>query len=648
MFRKYSIVLALLLAACGDANEAGLDSGELALFDKAALEQLIHDGQIGRAVDIIRAKEQANIAKTEDYLVLADIYLADLNGVAAQVAVEKARSSGALASQTALPMGSAYMLQRKLQDAKDELRNVKISGPDGFEAVLLQADIAVQEGDIALARKFYGICENMQPQNYRVDLGLALLELGEGDLDAAEAAAITAQSKDATAPMPGYILGSIARMRGEPEKAITLLQGALDLRPRHIHALLELTAAYLDIGDVMKAEAVLDNAVTLAGSYPLTQFYIAFIQAEKGELLDAQEILLRSGEVFSLYPAASRLYGLVTFRLGKYSIAAKFLQQYLSKNPADREVRLALAESLIRSGFPDRSLEVLDPLMADKDIAVDAQAAAGAANIALGNSEAASENYRKAIELASQSDEANAANTSQIKGSLIAAQAIAQYEAGNIGPAIETMSSLESMGLISVEQLTSIANMQLESAQYEDALATAGKLLEMDGENAVAHNIRGAVYYRMNKAGQAIDSLNVALKLKPDYQSAMKNRAYAYSAMGDYRSAKADLKALAAKVENDGQLYAKLGHTHLMLSEFSEAKTALQAAPKLLPQSAVVAANYGYALAQLGAFDEAIAATEVAVGLATFDDNFQKELKSTVAEFKEARDAKEKAAKQEQ
>ncbi|WP_262692017.1 tetratricopeptide repeat protein [Kordiimonas aestuarii] len=642
MFRKFILIAAFMLAACGESNDLGLDSNELAAYDRAALTQLADEGEAAKAIEIIRAKEQLNLTKTDDYLVLADIYLKQLNGVAAQVAIEKARDSGALSSQTALTMGSAYMLQRRLHDAKEELRNVKLSGQDGFEALLVQADIAVQEGDVELGRKYYGIAAGMQPENYRVDLGLALLELSDKNLEASEAAASSAREKDNSKAMPDYILGAIARMRGNSEKAITLLERALEKQPTHIHALLELTAAYLDVGKLEQSEQALDKAVALAANYPVTQFYVAFIQAEKGQLEQAQEVLLRSGDLFSLYPAANRLYGLVTYRMQKYAVASKFLQQFLNRNPDDREVRLALAESLTKAGFPERSLDVLKPLLPDQVSDTDAQAAAGAANVALGNGKAASESFRKAIEFTSQEGD----NARQVQASLMTAQAIAEYKAGNLDLAIELMNGLDDMGLMSVERLSSIANMQIEGERYVDALATANKLMQYEDGEAVAHNVKGAIYYRMGKMEDAVNALSKAIALKPDYQSALKNRGYAYSALGNYKAAKADLKVLVTKVDADGQLYAKLGHTHLMLSEFSEAKTALQTARKLLPTSAVVAANYGYALAQLGMFDEAIAETQAAHALASFDKKLKDELRETIAEFKIAKIRKEKMQQQ--
>ncbi len=643
MVRKYGLLVALLLAACGDSNELGLDSNELAAYDKAALEKLVEGGETDKAIKVIRAKEQLNIASTDDFLVLADIYLTQFNGVAAQVAIEKARNSGAIRSQTALSMGSAYMLQRRLEDAKAELRNVRLSGNSGFEALMLQADLAVQENDVALARRYYAAAGDMEPQNHRVDLGMALLELGQRNFDAAEVAAKSAHDKDKSNAMPEYILGSIARERGESARAIELLNSSLELQSTNIHALLELIAAYLDVANLEKAEATLDRAIAIAPNYSITQFYAAFILAEKGNLQEAHETLLRTGDLLVAYPAATRLYGMVSFRSGKYSIASKYLQIFLDAHPEDREVRLSLAESLVRTGFPGPSLEVLAPLTAADTADADAQATAGAANVALGRGKEAAENYRKAVEMASQSGASeNDETNQQIKGSLIAAQAIAEYRAGNIEKAIELMSGLEDLGLLSSEHLTSIANMQLENAEYVDALATANKLLEKGGSDALAHNIKGAAYYRMNQMEDAVTSLSKAIVLKADYQSALKNRAYAYSALGNYKAAKADLKELVSKVANDGQLYAKLGHTHLMLSEFSEARIALRQARQLLPNSAVVAANYGYALAQLGSYNEAITATEAALNLASFDKAFQDEMRNTIIEYKAAQEQKEK------
>lgn len=640
MIRKSALLLALALAACGDSNEAGLSSSELASYDRGALEKLAADGQAEKAIQVIRAKEQLQMATTEDLLVLAEIYIDQMNGVAAQVAVEKARKSGAIDSQTALQMAAAYLLQGRFEEAKAELRNVKISGHNGFEALMLQADIAVQEGDAALARKYYGFAADTESNNARVDLGLALLELGEGNLDAAKGAAGNALSKNSGSGMAHYVLGAIARMQNEPELAIDHLHKALEAEPYNIHALIELTAGYIDVRKLDDAERVLDTAVAIAPQYTLTQFYTAFLMAQKGQLREAQEVLLRTGELVNVYPAATRLFGLLSFELENYSGASKYLQMALAHNPEDRQVRMALAESYVRSGLAAKSLEVLEPLTKEELQDVEAQAAAGAANVALGRGGAAAEMYRKAITFAAAGQGTEAALDKNIEGGLIAAQAIAEYSAGNVDKAIELMSSLEGLGLISVDHLTSIANMQMERGMLDGTLATADKLISMDDGKAVGYNIKSAVYYRTGKMAEAVAEATKAIELVPGYQSALKNRAYANSALGNYPAAKADLKTLANQVSTDGQLLAKLGHTHLMLNEFSEARVALQQARNLLPTSAVVAANYAYALGQLQDYDEAITQAEAALALAT-DETMKTELKETVTEYKNAKLKKE-------
>lgn len=638
MIRKLGLSVALLLAACGDSNDLGLDSKELAAYDRAALETLASGGEGEKAIQIIRAKEQLNIATSEDFLALAQIYVTQLNGVAAQVAVEKARSHGALDAQTALQMGSAYMLQGRLKEAKEELRNIKLSGRDGFEALMLQADIAVQEGDIPLARKFYSFAAETDRATARVDMGLALLEFGEDNLEAAKAAAAMALSKDADNAMAYYVLGAIARLDGQPDQALDLLHTAIGKQPQNIHALLELTAAYLDVGKPEEAERVLDAAMAIAPRYALTQFYVAFLHAQKGELREAQDILLRTGELVTAYPAATRLFGLVSYQLENYSAAAKYLQIFLDRNPSDRQVRLALAESYVKAGSAEKSLVVLEPLTHDDAQDAEAQAAAGAANAAMGNNRIAAENFRKAVTFAAGDEEAaeGAEVDRNIRGGLIASQAFAEYAAGNLDTAIELLSGLEDLGLLSVEYMTSIANMQLQAQLYEDALATAEKLIAREGGEAIGYNIKGAVYYRTGRAAEAVEATTKALERVPAYQSALKNRAYAYSALGNHAAAKTDLKELVSKVATDGQLFAKLGHSHLMLGEFSDARIALAQARRLLPGSAVVAANYGYALAQLEVYDEALVQTQAALALAT-DETMKSQLQQAVASLKDAK-----------
>ena len=68
----------------------------------STLEQMLERGDVDTVEAVIKARNKKRIASVSDYLMLADIYNENLNGVAAEVAVEKARFAGAIQSFTAV------------------------------------------------------------------------------------------------------------------------------------------------------------------------------------------------------------------------------------------------------------------------------------------------------------------------------------------------------------------------------------------------------------------------------------------------------------------------------------------------------------------------------------------------------------------
>ena len=77
---------------------------------------------------------------------------------------------------------------------------------------------------------------------------------------------------------------------------------------------------------------------------------------------------------------------------------------------------------------------------------------------------------------------------------------------------------------------------------------------------------------------KAIEYLNNAIRLQPDYADAYYSRGFAYNDLGQYQSAIKDYnKAIRLKpndaiaYSNRGKAYAKLGHKQLAIKDFNEA-----------------------------------------------------------------------------
>jgi tetratricopeptide (TPR) repeat protein len=94
---------------------------------------------------------------------------------------------------------------------------------------------------------------------------------------------------------------------------------------------------------------------------------------------------------------------------------------------------------------------------------------------------------------------------------------------------------------------------------------------------------------------KAIEYLNIAIRLKPDYADAYCSRGFAYNDLGQYQSAIKDFnKAIRLQPDdaivycNRGKAYAKLGHNQLAIKDFNEAI-------RLQPDYVIAYNNRGFA-----------------------------------------------------
>jgi tetratricopeptide (TPR) repeat protein len=81
-----------------------------------------------------------------------------------------------------------------------------------------------------------------------------------------------------------------------------------------------------------------------------------------------------------------------------------------------------------------------------------------------------------------------------------------------------------------------------------EALRTLNRAVELDPRRATYYNARGYVYLRLQSYANAILEFSEAIRLRPDYANALRNRASARRHAGDANRAAAD-EQKAAELE---------------------------------------------------------------------------------------------------
>ncbi len=617
-FRSAVILCFLFISACDTSNQntdAEATAEKLRAYSLAALEVLFDEGQWEEATTAIEGRGKLGLASIGEYRLLADVHLSRGNPVSAEAALDEARSMGATPRFLALQTAKIHMLSRRFESALSTLRLVPLEGEEGFESLMLLAQIAVAQDDVARARQYYDLANEVSNGDSRVDAALSFFELVLGNVEEAQRQALQALEKSAGGedPLPYFVLGSIARLQGNAGSAIAHLENALTAEPNHVLARLEMIGAYVDTGEPERAQEMLDVVLQSDPNNEIARFYVAYLLNEEGQFAQANDILVRLGSTLKTYLPAKRLYGHVAFELGSHALAQEYLEQYLTSVPWDVETRMVLSEAYRQTNDPEKALVALQgqaPLQGNQaSIAADAQT--GALEFAQGNFAQAKESYELAIEKAND----YSVEDKGVLASLYAGNASSEFALGNRENAVKLLTKAVELDPGQKQYLSTLANMQMDMADLKGALETLSLLKTSHPDEPVAHNLEGAIEYRLGNYGRAVRALTRALELNTDYPSALKNRAAAYIQQGELELAKSDLLKVLPEAEGDSEFFGMLGSIYLTQDDFTAAVEYYGIAYELVPDSSIFAANYALALGGEERYADAIEAARAALEL---------------------------------
>ena len=131
-------------------------------------------------------------------------------------------------------------------------------------------------------------------------------------------------------------------------------------------------------------------------------------------------------------------------------------------------------------------------------------------------------------------------------------------------------------------QLQPIINLCIQG-QLQEALSYATEMLEGFPNSAILYNISGASYTGLMQFDSAIDSFNMALKIKPDYADACNNMGLALNNKGDPEAA-IDSYIQALKIKPDyAEVYSNIANVMQSKGELDLAICNYKKAIKLKP-----------------------------------------------------------------
>ncbi len=583
----------------------------LLLFLVISLPLAAQDGAVEQARQHISAKEyeaalavlsqahENGLATAESYRLLADTYLNLGSGIPAEAAIDRARQLGADFASTAVPFAKSLLIQGQFDRALATLRGVNVPESDRGDALIINGDAQFARRNYEEARRYYETAMAEYPNDFQAYLGLSRLALREEMLDEAKRYADEAYVRSSDNTMVQYTRGLLARYEGDSALAEQYFEDAIRLYPGNMMANLELAGIRINQQRYEEAEQNLDRVYAEAPKNPMALYLSGVILASRGEYDEAEALLNRARVVTENYLPALYVRGLVAYQLENNRIAIELLKKVLQARPSNRTARLALAGAHLRLQQPTAAYDVLLPLINQGQDDAGVLAMAAAILIAQGETERGRAMYERVAELAGVSGV-------DVVDDLVSKVALAQFVAGDSENALNTLSLATSSQEAQIRDLGVMGSMQLRTRDLDGAQITIDKILEIAPQRALGYNMRGTLEFQQQQFERSIESYTQALTLKPDYYTALRNRALASMRLNRFGNAESDLKRLLEEEPTDTRAKAALGKALLENGKAEEAVPYFREAVRLVPQSLELWADYSQALADSGNTTRAI------------------------------------------
>ncbi len=285
----------------------------------ALLKLASHDLDAGRAAKAIARLEQALDSARSQRLPLADLWLT---------------------------LARAHRMERDFPAARHAQDEAVAAGAAPFALVLERGNLALDQGDPALAEPAYRSALDIDPQSHAAWLDLALALQRQGRLKDANAAAETGLRYAPRSGGPLRIAASIALECGHAERAVALALDASQLDPRDLDSLVLLGVAQKTAGAAGAARSTLLAALDLAPADPNLLVSLGGVCLDLALAQEARTYLERALAAGATSAEAYDNLGIACRMLEDYPAAARAFTAALARSPGLTPARANLVLAL--------------------------------------------------------------------------------------------------------------------------------------------------------------------------------------------------------------------------------------------------------------------------------------------------------------
>lgn len=469
---------------------------------------------------------KANPNNVDARLLLAQLYLDNNSGLAAQTEIEAARDAGAGLDATRVMMGNAYLLQGQFDKALDELDLNTIPATDTAEAYRLRGRALGGKGQLEEAEAALREAEELNPSSPAVKVDLARSFFRMGKVEEAKEKIDAALELDPSFVDALLFKGESVRLTEGHEAALPYFERAVEADPNNFTALLERAASFIDLGREEQAQRDIDAVYKQVPEHPLAHYLSAVLRARQKDYEGARELMNRTRGALDNYIPALQFQGLVSYELGDLEQATTYLSRVLRVLPGSGAARRVYGAALLRKGQPRQAIEALQPLIDAGVTDSPLLALMGMAYGRAGDYEQALTYFENAV--------AKAPDQTALRTQL----AVSRLAVGNPEAATRDLQDILDVEPDSANALIMLTLIDMREKRYDDALQSAQRLVEAQPERPLGHNMVGAAQLGLGNLKEARTNFEKAIEIDSEYKEARRNLAQLDIAEENYDDAR--------------------------------------------------------------------------------------------------------------
>lgn len=401
----------------------------------------------------------------------------------------------------AITLANANAAQGNSKDAQAGVDEVLALDAGNVEALLLDAQLAAQGGDMAVARKHIDAALARNPKSVPALMLKARLELADRHLD-------------------------------EGQK---LMEQAVEAQPDALDPRAALTTLAVTTNKLEVAKAQVAKMKEISPNDARTLYSDALVAYAAGDNTHARDVVQRLMTTYQDNLPVVMLSGLIDLRYGSLSSAQEKLRRVVDRVPSDDTARRALATVELRSGRPQEALEVIRPALARNPDDPSLLRLAGEAYLASGKPSDAQSAYERA----------NALDKDNVASQVRLAQV--RFAAGESERAFNDLETLSQKDSSATQADMALFSAHLKRRDFDKALAVADDIEKKQPKSPVGANLRGVVYLAKRDLANARLSFEKALSIQPDYLPAAQSLATIDIQEGKLQAARDRYDALMKK-----------------------------------------------------------------------------------------------------